>query len=116
MFNIREAASRRRTLHAGIAFGVLCIFLADVTTAELSRAEGDWVTFGADTGSTKYSSLDQIDAQNVGDLDIAWRWKTPDAGIVAEHRNIRPGQFKATPLAVGGNSICQYADRAGGCG
>ena len=34
---------------------------------------GEWQAFGADIGSTKYTALDQIDASNVGELEIAWR-------------------------------------------
>src|SRR5689334_10817206 len=37
---------------------------------------GEWRFYGGDAGSTKYSPLDQINAQNVSSLRIAWRWKT----------------------------------------
>ncbi len=35
--------------------------------------EGEWGAYGADTGNTKYTGLDQINASNVADLEIAWR-------------------------------------------
>ena len=42
-------------------------------------ANGEWPTYGGDLGSTKYSPLDQIDGDNFGDLEIAWRWRSADA-------------------------------------
>ncbi|MCY4263920.1 MAG: PQQ-binding-like beta-propeller repeat protein [Gammaproteobacteria bacterium] len=35
--------------------------------------DGEWQAYGADIGSTKYTSLDQINAENVDLLEIAWR-------------------------------------------
>ncbi|MDA1371105.1 MAG: PQQ-binding-like beta-propeller repeat protein [Proteobacteria bacterium] len=34
---------------------------------------GEWQAFGADIGNTKYTALNQIDASNVNELEIAWR-------------------------------------------
>ena len=93
-------------------------------------ATGEWPTYGGDLGSTKYSPLDQIDGENFGDLEIAWRWRsadgflsvtTPGGGewytdsrLIFDHLNrLNPGRwrdglpptitnFKATPLMVGG--------------
>ena len=42
-------------------------------------ANGEWPTYGGDLGSTKYAPLDQIDRENFGDLEIAWRWQSADA-------------------------------------
>ena len=36
-----------------------------------------------DLGSTLYSSLDQINVSNVKELQVAWRWKSPDGDVVA---------------------------------
>ena len=44
-------------------------------------ANGEWPTYGGDLGSTKYSPLDQIDAGNFGDLEIAWTWQSADARV-----------------------------------
>ena len=44
-------------------------------------ANGEWPTYGGDLGSTKYSPLDQIDADNFGDLEIAWTWQSADARV-----------------------------------
>ena len=42
-------------------------------------ANGEWPTYGGDLGSTKYSPLNQINATNFGDLEVAWRWQSADA-------------------------------------
>ena len=41
----------------------------------------EWRHYAADRGSTKYSPAAQIDASNVADLEIAWRWTTPDSKL-----------------------------------
>lgn len=38
----------------------------------------EWQVYGGDLGSTKYSSLDQINRSNVQDLELAWRFRVPD--------------------------------------
>jgi glucose dehydrogenase/cytochrome c5 len=62
----------------------------------MARKDGEWVTWGADPGNTRYSPLDQINAANVGKLEVAWRWKASDI-------QGRPdSNWKATPLVVDG--------------
>lgn len=58
--------------------------------------DGEWHTWGGDHGFTRYSALAQINANNVADLQIAWRWRAlPLAG--------RPDRnLKATPLMIDG--------------
>ena len=52
--------------------------------------------YGGDLGSTRYSPLDQIDASNVGDLEIAWQWSARNFGPVPENN------YRTTPIMVGG--------------
>jgi len=61
-------------------------------------ASFDWPSYGGDLGSTKYSTLRQIDATNVDRLDEAWTWESLD------HRSGTSGAnpvLMATPLKVG---------------
>src|SRR5512132_3575358 len=73
--------------------------LAAGSTGVLGQAgatNGEWPHWGADSGATKYSPLDQINRDNVKNLRIAWRWK-------AENFGPRPQtNMEATPLMVGG--------------
>ncbi len=45
-------------------------------------ADGEWRTYAGDTGSTKYSPLDQITADNVADLETLWHWQSVDTHLV----------------------------------
>jgi quinoprotein glucose dehydrogenase len=56
----------------------------------------EWRTYGADLASTRYAPLDQINATNFGNLQIAWRFRTDSLGPRTETN------LEATPLMVGG--------------
>jgi quinoprotein glucose dehydrogenase len=63
---------------------------------EKTASRGEWTTWGGDAGFTRYSPLDQIDKDNVGTLEVAWRWKSLPHGA-------RPdGNLKATPIMIDG--------------
>ncbi len=65
-------------------------------SAQQGTKDGDWRFYGGDSGSTKYSPLDQIDAENVSEMEIAWRWKADNFGPRPDYN------WEATPLAVNG--------------
>ncbi len=64
--------------------------------AEAGTTNGEWTTYGGDLASTKYAPLDQINAENFDELEIAWRFKTDALGPTPEFN------FQTTPLMVGG--------------
>jgi quinoprotein glucose dehydrogenase len=57
---------------------------------------GDWPYYTADAKGTRYSPLDQINAQNFNNLEVAWRFKTDNLGTRPEYK------LEGTPLAVKG--------------
>ena len=57
---------------------------------------GEWQTYGADLNSTRYSPLDQINAENFSKLEVAFRFKTDVLGPRPEY------QLETTPLMVKG--------------
>jgi len=65
-------------------------------SSQQGAPNGEWPTYGGDLGHTRYSGLDQIDASNFSDLEVAWRFKTDNLGPRPEYR------FQSTPLMVGG--------------
>ena len=77
---------------------IVAILLATgvAAPAQQGAQEGEWRYYGADSGSTKYSPLEQIDRDNVADLQIAWRWRTDNFGPRIDLN------YQATPLMVGG--------------
>ena len=75
--------------------------------AQHGAPNGEWPSYGGDLGGTKYSGLDQIDASNYDDLEIAWRWRSADENLDLDaFREAQPDlsilNMKATPLMVGG--------------
>ena len=82
----------------GVAAGCACLLLvlAAPLNAQTGAANGEWRHYGGDAGSTRYASLDQITSDNVGDLAVAWRWKSVNFGPRPDYN------YQATPLMVGG--------------
>ncbi len=75
--------------------------------AQQGAPGGEWPSYGGGLGGTKYSGLDQIDAGNFDDLEIAWRWRSADASLDLDAlREAQPQlsilNMKATPLMVDG--------------
>ena len=84
--------------------------------AQQGAAGPEWRSYGGDTGSTKYSPLDQIDRGNLADLRIAWQWESvdgrfdldqlregyPNLQVPNDISAVRISNLKATPLMAGG--------------
>ncbi|MDH3269727.1 MAG: PQQ-binding-like beta-propeller repeat protein [Gemmatimonadota bacterium] len=51
-----------------------------VVSAQTGAPDGEWPVYGGDPGHTRFAPLDQIDASNVEDLEIAWRWSAQNFG------------------------------------
>ena len=62
----------------------------------------EWRSFSADQAATKYSPLDEINADNVHDLEVVWRQSTvPDATRQGNTIDA-PSGSQNTPLMAGG--------------
>ncbi len=70
--------------------------LSPALNAQSGAKNGEWRSYAGDTGSTRYSPLDQVNAANFNTLEIAWRFKTDNLGPRPEY------QYEGTPLMVGG--------------
>ncbi len=77
---------------------VLCVIPVLVSAQRV-----EWPVYGGDAGASKYSTLAQIDRNNVAQLAVAWRWRTGEAPIRTSDSTVaaRPGNFQATPLMIG---------------
>jgi quinoprotein glucose dehydrogenase len=61
-------------------------------------ADGEWLFYGRDAGSVRYSPLTQIRREKASGVGVAWTFHTGD---VAEGKNGDPRSgFEATPLLV----------------
>ena len=64
--------------------------------AQTGRQNGEWRSYGGDTGNTRYSPLDQINASNFNKLEPAWHFKTENLGPRPEYN------LEGTPLMANG--------------
>jgi quinoprotein glucose dehydrogenase len=61
-----------------------------------STKNGEWTHYTADVRGSRYSPLDQINAGNFNQLEVAWRFKTDNLGTRPEFK------LEGTPLMVKG--------------
>lgn len=92
-----HSPSRPSLRHLSWAFRfvpmVVCVALP--LLGQYGMKNGEWHYYGGDAGSTKYSTLDQINEKNAKDLHIVWTWKSENFGA-------RPDfNWEVTPLMVG---------------
>src|SRR5947208_14522718 len=57
-----------------------------VAWAQNHPKDTEWPSYAADTAGTRYRPLDQINASNFSDLEIAWRIKTAHFGDPPESK------------------------------
>ena len=78
------------------AAGCAAVLLQAGVVAQDAPPDFAWPTYGGNLASMRYAPLDQIDAGNFEDLEVAWRFKTDNLGPRPEFN------FQSTPLMVGG--------------
>jgi quinoprotein glucose dehydrogenase len=89
-----------------LALGATVVMACAFAWVQFSRAEkappvlvrgnapGEWRYWGADAWSTRYSPLDQINAMNFNDLEVAWQWSASPFGS--------DEYYRTTPLYANG--------------
>src|SRR5262245_39384995 len=90
---------RRLSAITVIVTGLLTLSVAlsrPQNTGQPSTKNGEWPYYTADLKGTKYSPLDQINATNFKELEVAWRFKTDNLGTRPEYK------LEGTPLMVKG--------------
>src|SRR5690348_16793636 len=75
--------------------GIAMFCLAASMAAQGTR-NGEWPSYAGDLRNFHYSPLDQINASNFSQLEVAWRFKTQNLGNRPEYK------LEATPLMVHG--------------
>jgi len=85
------------------AFSFIATLAVIAATATLSSQSGlpstrngEWTHYTADVRGSRYSPLDQINASNFNQLEVAWRFKTDNMGTRPEYK------LEGTPLMVKG--------------
>ncbi len=83
------------------AAGALAVALsASAAVAGNATDDTQWPAYGNDPGGRRYAEVAQITPRNVGELEIAWTYRTGDRGegIPSRHRMA----FEATPILLDG--------------
>ena len=73
---------------------------AVLATPQGQSPQVEWFTYGGDAASSKYSPADQITAQNVQRLQVAWQWEHGEKPL--EEFGTVPYRFENQPLMVDG--------------
>jgi quinoprotein glucose dehydrogenase len=79
-----------------LAASAALVVAAPTAAQERGNPEGEWRYWGADAWSTRYSPLDQIDATNFDQLEVAWVWRGDNFGPS------RDNILRATPTYING--------------
>jgi quinoprotein glucose dehydrogenase len=85
----------------------VCVLLSATLplAAQTGAKNGEWRSYAAEPGSTKYSPLDQINKDNVKNLRIAWRFRTDNLGA-------RPDfNMQSVPIVVNNVMYAQAGTR-----
>jgi len=78
----------------------MMMFAASAGHAQQGAKGGEWRYHSGDSGSTKYSPLDQINKNNVSQLKIVWRRPAIDPSLPKPPNYSH--DFHSTPLMAGG--------------
>ncbi len=76
-----------------------CLFAISPAQAQSAQDLG-WPTYGNDAGGTRYSPAAQINRVNVGQLKLAWSYRT--GALDVKTKLIEKAAFEATPILVDG--------------
>ena len=83
-------------MRRSILFAAAVLAAVSSAKAQTGAANGEWPTYGGDLANTRYAALSQVDAENFGRLQIAWRFRTDSLGPRPEYN------LESTPLMVHG--------------
>jgi len=83
-------------LHLGLLCAAALALVAPSASPQSQTKATEWPSYAADLAGTRYRPLDQINASNFNDLEIAWRIKTDNFGDRPEYK------LEGTPLMVNG--------------
>jgi quinoprotein glucose dehydrogenase len=88
-----------------VPLAVLLAVITEPLAGQYGATNGEWRAYAGEPGSTKYSTLDQINKENAKTLRIAWRFKTDNLGPRPDYN------LQVTPLMVNGVLYAQAGTR-----
>ena len=94
------SSTHRRSFGPGCVLATLLALTtntpAHVHAQERGNPDGEWRFQSADSWGTRYSPVDQVNASNFGDLEVAWVWRADNFGPEVDP------QMKSTPTYIDG--------------
>jgi quinoprotein glucose dehydrogenase len=110
--HVPAVLSRREALKAGAAAAILPLFggansiaqATEAASASAGKVRGgamEWLSYGGDKASSKYSPLAQISGDNFHRLKTVWTWKSAEEEV-AKANHLKTWAWESTPLMVGG--------------
>ena len=110
--HVPAVLSRREALKTGAAAALMPFLgivnaIAHATEAAYASAGKDrgasteWLSYGGDKASSKYSPLAQISGDNFKSLKTAWTWQSAEEEV-AKTNHLKTWAWESTPLMVGG--------------
>ena len=102
-----KVAIRTKARNRALPLLALCL-CAGIAFAQQGASSGEWRSYGGDAGHSKYSPLDQINADNVHRLQVAWTWNSVDQAlrenneVIQNRGSFRSYAYEVTPLMVNG--------------
>jgi quinoprotein glucose dehydrogenase len=86
-----------------LAAGVTSTFALTIVTRGAAATSGEWRGYAGSNAGLKYSPLDQVNANNVKNLAIAWRQSAMPLEVRAGRGTVPvPTNYQVTPLMIGG--------------
>ena len=82
-----------------------CCLIAVLSQSVFGQSDSDWICVGGDRGCSRYSTLNQIDRDNVSRLSVAWTFRT------GELVNGKGRTIECTPVIVDGVVYITTANR-----
>ena len=83
----------------------LSVPLGGPANAQAGKGPGtatEWLSYGGDNASSKYSPLDQVGGDNFNRLQVAWTWRSPDEALEKANPQLKTWTWESTPLMVDG--------------
>jgi quinoprotein glucose dehydrogenase len=88
---------KRQSWFLALSAGALTLFAFQ---GRESSRQVEWLYYDGDSGNSKYSSLADINPQNIQRLQVAWQWQHWETPI--QQYGTTPGFFESTPLMIDG--------------
>jgi quinoprotein glucose dehydrogenase len=109
--HIHAVWTRRDALIAGAALVAALkatnteVLIGRPAYAQTRTVQGEateWLSYGGDKASSKYSPIDQVDINNFSRLQAAWTWRSAEEEITKANPDLKSWVWESTPLMVSG--------------